>query len=97
MKFITDKDRYVKIQFSNRMERARGVPGGVQPAPAAATSAPTGTASQQPTATVALVAAEVVAPQPVNECLDCHTDQQRLIDTAKPEEEPQESESSGVG
>ena len=32
----------------------------------------------------------------VNECLNCHSDKQRLIDTAKAEE-PAESESSGVG
>lgn len=32
----------------------------------------------------------------VNHCLDCHTDKQTLIDTAKPEEEVV-SESSGEG
>jgi len=44
-----------------------------------------------------------VAPTPTsqtpaepNECLNCHVDKQRLIDTAKPEEVV-ESESSGVG
>ena len=35
------------------------------------------------------------APE-VNECLNCHADKQRLIDTAK-EEEVVEAESSGVG
>jgi hypothetical protein len=35
-------------------------------------------------------------PAEPNECLNCHADKQRLIDTAKPEEVV-ESESSGVG
>jgi hypothetical protein len=34
---------------------------------------------------------------PVDACLECHADKQQLIDTAKPVEEPVESESSGVG
>jgi outer membrane biosynthesis protein TonB len=30
-------------------------------------------------------------------CLNCHSNQQLLMDLAEPEEEPEESESSGVG
>jgi hypothetical protein len=61
---------------------------GTQPA----TPIPTLTATESPIETEAVVDIQPEA----DECLTCHTDKQRLIDTAKPEEVA-ESESKGVG
>jgi hypothetical protein len=45
-----------------------------------------------------LSAEESDVSEPANdECLSCHSDKARLIETAKPVEEVAESESSGVG
>jgi len=52
------------------------------------TPVPAPTDTPEPTAT-----AEAVA----SACVTCHGDEDRLIDTAAPVEEPEEAESSGVG
>lgn len=56
------------------------------------TPSPTATAEEKPVETEAIVEVQPEA----DECLACHTDKQRLIDTAEPVVEA-ESESSGVG
>ena len=80
------------------------------PPPPTETAVPP-TATAEPTATEELEpAAEEAQPTPTVEptlvpnpevlesnCLNCHSDQQLLMDLAEPEEEPEESESSGVG
>ncbi len=40
---------------------------------------------------------QVAAAAEPNECLNCHSDKDRLIETADPVTAPAESESSGVG
>ena len=58
----------------------------------AETPSPTATAEEKRVEIEAVVEVEPKA----DECLACHTDKQRLIDTAEPVAES-ESESSGVG
>jgi hypothetical protein len=84
-------------------EEAADAPTAVAEAP---TSAPTATplptaVPVEPTATAVPpteIPTETPTPEPVaSNCLICHSDQQTLINTASPVEEPEESESSGVG
>lgn len=59
----------------------------------APTATPTSVQPQEPAQIAVPTATEVAA---VNYCVECHTDKDQLIQTAKPEEEV-ESESEGVG
>lgn len=68
-------------------------------APTQAPVQPTAVVSQEPTtndAPLVFVASVPTGRPVVDTCMDCHSDKQRLIDTAKPEVVV-ESESSGEG
>jgi hypothetical protein len=53
---------------------------------------------QRPTPTSAQLPTPLPTDAPaVDQCLSCHADKDRLIETAKPVEESAESESKGVG
>lgn len=73
-------------------------------APATATAEPVVTeepepaAEEEPPPTATVEPTLVPNPEVLeSNCLNCHSDQQLLMDLASPEEEPEESESSGVG
>jgi hypothetical protein len=64
-----------------------------------ATSTPEPTPEPEPTALPTEAPTSVPTPEPtevVDYCVNCHTDKEQLISTAKPEEVAEE-ESSGVG
>lgn len=69
---------------------------GTATAPSAETPAKTVAATRIMVASETATAAPTATEEAKDSCVDCHTDKQMLIDTAKPEE-VKESESEGVG